>query len=652
MFDYDKTRFDGICIPYSRFSTTEQDKVGRKSLERQLEEAKRYARENNLYINEELIFADKGVSGFAKQGRLSKTFEKGQMSLMLEVLEDVPIEERENIYLCFHAFDRFSRQHPEVAYEQFTKILKRGFNIVTTIDDCVFSSKEDNLESMLISIIKMSSAHYESEVKSAYVSDAHKRRRDALEYLYNHPTQKGKHKHIGLKQSTTPRWIIETDTIYEFVGEDGEIKKDSFSRFSVDEAKAEIINQIFDWKIQGYGHTKICQMLNQRKVPTFEDGNCRKAKKWHTFAISNLFQNKSTIGTFILKTVVDEEYYCEDEGIFKTRSKKTEATSELENYFPAVVSVEKYEAALRAIESNKTSNKTSKSEDKTHVFSQVMKCTCGSRMVFKGTKKTGKNKKVDWFEYLRCERAILKDGCDAENIIYKDFENAFLRFATAIDYKVFSSTQAKLKAKLKRIKLKQTRLSNEKSKLLLSASGLKKTFESIVSQNLDATLLLESISKNEQSLEALQSEIAKIEEQVERIEKEYEHSGKPIDKRTIKRELKSDEYSQRLVMRRTLNEQLKRNIVHMEVCSTKLLKFVIVCFDDYVVRTYAYQDEFASDLMYNTIKINIENLDESEAYNLIVKIVKAVQVSLSGRNGVITNQDLKNYLSEIKEKEL
>lgn len=76
MFDYDKSRFNGICIPYSRFSTTEQDKVGRKSLERQLEEAKRYARENNLYINEELMFADKGVSGFAKQGHLSKTFEK------------------------------------------------------------------------------------------------------------------------------------------------------------------------------------------------------------------------------------------------------------------------------------------------------------------------------------------------------------------------------------------------------------------------------------------------------------------------------------------------------------------------------------------------------------------------------------------------
>ncbi|MDG2575853.1 recombinase family protein, partial [Vibrio parahaemolyticus] len=71
-------------------------------------------------------------------------------------------------------------------------------------------------------------------------------------------------------------------------------------------------------------------------------------------------------------------------------------------------------------------------------------------------------------------------------------------------------------------------------------------------------------------------------------------------------------YSKRLLMRKAVNQQLRQNVVHMEVCSTKLLKFVIVCFDDYVIRTYAYQDEFSSDLMFNFIKINVENLDESE----------------------------------------
>lgn len=90
----------------------------------------------------------------------------------------------------------------------------------------------------------------------------------------------------------------------------------------------------------------------------------------------------------------------------------------------------------------------------------------------------------------------------------------------------------------------------------------------------------------------------------------------------------------------------------MEVCSTKLLKFVIVCFDDYVIRTYAYKDEFSSDLMFNFIKINVENLDESEAYDLIIHLFKEVRISLSGENAVITNFDLKVHLSGIKEKYL
>lgn len=90
----------------------------------------------------------------------------------------------------------------------------------------------------------------------------------------------------------------------------------------------------------------------------------------------------------------------------------------------------------------------------------------------------------------------------------------------------------------------------------------------------------------------------------------------------------------------------------MEVCSTKLLKFVIVCFDDYVIRTYAYQDEFSSDLMFNSIKINVENHDESEAYDLIMHLFKEARISLSGGNAVITNFDLKVHLSRIKEKYL
>ncbi|WP_230850164.1 hypothetical protein, partial [Vibrio harveyi] len=91
---------------------------------------------------------------------------------------------------------------------------------------------------------------------------------------------------------------------------------------------------------------------------------------------------------------------------------------------------------------------------------------------------------------------------------------------------------------------------------------------------LDATLLLDSISKNKSSLNTVQNELVKIDNQVKGVEREYKKSGKPIDKRTIKKELRSEDYSKRLLMRKAVNQQLRQNVVHMEVCSTKLLKFV------------------------------------------------------------------------------
>lgn len=147
-------------------------KSEKKSLERQIEEARRYAKSNNLYINEDLIFADKGISGFAQQGNIAKAFKKGQMQVMLALLEEVPYQEREFIYVTFHNFDRFSRMSPKQARTYFDLILQKGFNVVTTIDNQLYTRHDKDLGKMLISTIKMTTAWEESQVKSVYIKDA------------------------------------------------------------------------------------------------------------------------------------------------------------------------------------------------------------------------------------------------------------------------------------------------------------------------------------------------------------------------------------------------------------------------------------------------------------------------------------------------
>ncbi|MFA0462823.1 hypothetical protein BCT92_00265 [Vibrio sp. 10N.261.52.E5] len=653
MFEYDKSKFKGICIPYARFSTQEQDKVGRKSLDRQLGEARRFAEQSDLYINEDLIFSDKGVSGFSHQGQLSKAFDKGQMAVMLELLERVPPHERENVYIAFHNIDRFSRMSPQDALEQFNRILKRGFKIVTTIDDSVYSNKEANLDNMLISIIKMSSAHYESQVKSVYVSDAYTRKRAVIEYLYNHDSQRGKHKHIGIKQAATPRWIEEDDIVYEYTDVDGVTKRDTFKKFTINEEKATIVNRIFEMKIDGLGHTKICQILNDEGIETFEDGNYRKAKKWHIFAIQNLFKNEHVLGTFVLKTNKTEEYYCDIEKVFKSRKLKVTATEKLHNYYPAIVSKENFDKAQRQIANNKIEFDRSKPyEEKTHVFSQLLTCSCGGRMVYKSTRKKNKKKTDDYFEYLRCERSILNDGCEAQNIGYKLLEDSFLRYIEQFDMKLFQGEQSKTKVKIRKLEKQIKNLEVKMNDLKSKSDGLNKTFNNAISQGLDASFVLTELNKNERQISLVDVEHKNKHLALNNTVRLIKNETESISKSSMRKALNSCSFEEKLSMRKKINEFLKLKVMHFQVCSTQLTKFVIVCFSDSVIRTFCYQNEFSSDLMFNSIKVDITNLEESDGYVLFSKLIKAIDESLQGKTQVITKTDLNNYLVEIKRNHL
>lgn len=643
---FDKTLYKGICIPYARFSSEQQAEIGRKSLERQISEAKRYAIQNDLFLNDDLIFADKGVSGYALQGGVAKTFEKGQMFTMLSLLQKVPAEERQNVYITFHNFDRFSRMSPDEAQKHFQEILNQGFNIVTTIDDCVYTRKDTDMDKMILSIIHMCSAHYESEVKSKYVLDAYQRKRDVIEYLYNSPSQKGKHKHIGIK-AYCPTWIKSEEVIYKYVAADGNEKLEALYQFSIDEDKAKVINKIFDMKIAGLGHIKICKQLNDSGVDTFQKGNYRKAKKWHTFSIHNLFKNEHVIGHTFLNQRRSVDFFDEEKNQFKTEQVKQIATAKLHDYYPSVVSEDKFRFAMKTLEDNKSSETRSEGKDKTHLFSQLMKCSCGGRMVFKSTKKKNVKKVDDYFEYLRCERSILNDGCEAENINYKAFEQQFVKYVRHIDIEsIVSDLNEALNDEYSLLSGKLSNALKEQDKAKLKATGLSKTFNSAINQGLDGSFVLDQIGENDKRLAQLAIEIADLEREL--------RSAKPTEAKveipTLNKLLKSPNFEEVLKARKEINSYLKTKIRWLEVCSTKYHKFVIVCMVDNKIRTFAYQDEFASDLMFNSIKINTNSLSKNLADGLMIQLIQAVRLSLQGKTEVVSNNNLIKYIVEVKQR--
>lgn len=647
MFSFDKSKYKGICVPYARFSTEVQDDIGRKSLDRQLGEAERFSNENNLYFSKDLIFADKGMSGYALQGDHAKTFKKGQMQLMLEQLSTVPIEERENIYITFHAFDRFSRMSPDEAQTEFRNILKQGFNIVTTIDDCVYTRHDEDLDQMIISIIQMSTAHYESQVKSIYRKDAYQRKRDVIEYLYNDPNQKGKHKHVGIKASSPPRWLYNKDVLYSYVDKHGNQKQEPLCEYFVDEEKAAVVNLIYDLKCKGLGFTKICKYLNQNNIPTFDVGKYRAAEKWHLFGIQNLFKNEHVLGNVFLKTNEDEEVFDQESGMFKNERTTKVATEKLIQYYPQIVSQEKYDLAQLKIK-EQTLKRSKNTNDMTHMFSKLIKCSCGSNINYSPTKKQLKNKPVDYYEYLKCDRSILGYGCKAENINYKDFEAQFIRFINhininKIENQLLENADCQSTTFEDEIAIKTGQL----DKLNLEVVGFEKTFESLVSQGQNAVWVIEKMEDCKAKVKAVEYEIQTLKAE-RKLSESMEEPLNELDVAESKRGLKSINFDEKLKSRKLLNQYLHEKVRWFEVCSDAHHKFVIVCFVDNIIRTFSFRDEFASDLMFNTIKVNTDDLSKNDADNLIIKLINGVRASLMGQTSVISNKDLISHVLKLK----
>ncbi|MCY9804372.1 recombinase family protein [Vibrio scophthalmi] len=651
MFSFDKTKYKGIGVPYARFSTKAQSKVGKKSLERQLSEARRYAKQHDLFINEDLIFADKGVSGHALQGNVAKAFKKGQMQVMLALLDKVPEKERENIYIMFHNFDRFSRMSPDDAREYFNLILKRGFNIVTTIDNQLYTRHNKDLSRMLISSIKMTTAWQESEVKSVYIKDALKRKKDIITYLYTHPSQKGQWKHVGVVQPTMPSWIDHEKVELTYVDANGLSKIDTFKKFTLNEEKAKVVRYIFDLKIKGYGYNRISRILNEQQVPVFEPQKRKMFEKWYESAIRQIIIEEKAIGHLTLMGLEVEEYLCEEENIFKKRKIRKDYTEKLIDYYPAVVSEETFLKANEMIVKQNRPAKLGRIGERTNVFGNIAVCGCGSNLQYRRTVRKLKKKKTDLInEYLNCVNSHTNYKCECKTINYRLLEDAFFRYINHIDFEKVCNADSKNKLEeFDSIDNQIDQIESELKKVEKTNEGLIKTFEATVSQGIDGSFVVKQISENNKKKETLNDKLERLKllQQTKKIE--LEDDGEEVtDTLSYLKTLKSSTMDEKIELRKKINDFLVTKIVWMEVVCLEREKYVIVAFTDNVIRTFSFDDRAASDLMFNTVKVSTDGLNSDQSKALLLKLIVGVKSALSGELGIISKIDLIDYIKSIK----
>ncbi|CAM2771624.1 recombinase family protein [Vibrio rarus] len=156
---------------YIRFSSSRQ--ADGDSIRRQTELARSYADKNGLDL-QDVSISDFGASAF----RGSNATE-GALGAFLRLVDEQKIDS--NCYLLVESFDRLSRQAVEDALALLLQVVNRGITLVTLSDNHVYKRGELDMTKLIMSIVTMSRANEESEMKSQRTSAVwNKARLDAL----------------------------------------------------------------------------------------------------------------------------------------------------------------------------------------------------------------------------------------------------------------------------------------------------------------------------------------------------------------------------------------------------------------------------------------------------------------------------------------
>ena len=357
---------------YVRFSTPDQ--LLGDSKRRQLQMAMDYCRRHGLTLSDR-SFEDLGISGFSGKSRPS-------LEELLQCIDNGVIKKGD--YILIETFDRLSRQGIDATQQLLRKILLAGVIVVSLQDDLTLTESSLNESTAIIRVaIRADLAHSESVSKSKRLRAARAAQRERA--AAGEPC---------LISSNLPFWL--------YLSENKQI--------AVDEDKASLVNRIFDLSKQGHGFMSIINILNGEEIPA------PKAKIWAKSSISKLLSNRSVLG----------EYQP-----YVTRNNKREVdtkTGVIPNYFPQIVTDEKFAAVQVAKQQRKTyqAGNRRKNEGFSNLFQRFAKCgQCGSTMEF-----VNKGEGPKGGQYLTCSVAKRGGKCtQKKNFKYQVLESALYALA-------------------------------------------------------------------------------------------------------------------------------------------------------------------------------------------------------------------------------
>jgi DNA invertase Pin-like site-specific DNA recombinase/biopolymer transport protein ExbD len=492
---------------YIRMSTDMQLKGD--SIRRQLESSEKYADEHGLDLVEKDRLQDIGISAFhgthATEGALGR---------FLTAVRDKKVEP--GSYLLVESLDRLSRQHPFDAFTIFSQIMTAGINIVTLVDQRVYS-KATGFSDLILSIATMSRAHEESETKSQRVSAAWANKRKNVE------TRK--------LTAQCPAWLELSDDKRSFV---------------VNQKRAAVIVTIYENGAGGMGYYSITRRLNQDHIPTFG-----RSDGWQTSYVAKLLTNRAVLGEFQPHRAIN--------------GKRVAQGDPITDYFPSIVDEQLFYRA----QSGRTQRQNGggrKGLNISNLFSGIARCAyCNSRMRFEN-----KGSRPKAGTYLVCDRARRGLDCEKTGWKYEDIEASFLAYVQEIDLASLVHTEAestKRQELVDNIAALNGRLGvigqeKERAYELYIKSGSKSDFVAQKLQELDQTAarLKETIQQKEQELVALTADLALFYESKDQV-------------RALVEQMQNREDQDAYKLRSLLSSRLKSIVSSMSVASVGTTRF-------------------------------------------------------------------------------
>lgn len=366
-----KPASSGKVYSYVRFSDMVQ-KSGH-SADRQTNYAEVVAKERGMTLDETLTMRDEGKSAFHQDH-----VKTGAFGVFLKNIENGRVAP--GSVLVVEGLDRLSRAEPIIAQAQLAQIINAGVTVITAADNKTYSreSLRANPMDLLYTLLVMIRAHEESATKSARVSKAIEARCQAWV---------SGAKRVRNPNGNDPHWL-------QWNGES----------FDLIEAAAERVRYIVDLYLKGYGFYRIARTLEQQEG--------REYQQYGAGYISKMLKRRPglLIGTRIVTTAGGAEYALED-------------------YYPAVISKETYNALLASFREPFTLKK-GREPITPSILSGVnglFRCGyCGSAMVSASGAVKSENGKDVRTRRFRC----YNEKCHTRSVLIAPIENAIVDYCS------------------------------------------------------------------------------------------------------------------------------------------------------------------------------------------------------------------------------